>query len=84
MIVTFLIQLVSGLVSGLLGLVPAWNIDTSVMSSFTADIGGLIGRVNGYVPSVLLMACLGLLLVVKLALLAWRVCVFVYSMIPLN
>lgn len=84
MITALIIDLVAGLVQGILGLVPEWNIDTSAITGFGTDVGALLARANGYLPVTLLLACLGILLAVRLALLAWRTAVFVYSMVPFN
>lgn len=84
MITAAIIELVAGLVQGVLGLVPEWNIDMSAISGFTTSIGSLIGRANGYVPATLLFACIGLLLAMKLAFLIWRGILFVYTLIPFN
>jgi hypothetical protein len=84
MITTFIIQLVAGLVSGILGLVPDWSIDMSAVTSFTGTIGSLAGAANGYVPSLLLFSCIGIILALRLVLLAVRAVLFAYTMIPFN
>ena len=82
MIVKGFLDLVLAAVSGLLSLLPTWNLDDSAVTSFSGTLGDWMGRANGYVPEHLLWSCVGLLAAVRLALWAWRGLVFVYSMIP--
>lgn len=84
MITQLIIQLVSGLVNGVLGLVPDWSIDMSAVTGFTGSIGGLLGAANGYVPSILLFSCISIIVSVRIVLLGWRLVLFCYTLIPFN
>lgn len=84
MITQLVIQLVAGLVNGILGLVPDWSIDMSAVTGFTGSIGALAGAANGYVPSLLLFGCIALIVALRILLLGWRLVLFAYTLIPFN
>lgn len=64
------------------GLLPTWSPDTSAFSTMSTSIGSAASSANGYFPVSVLGWCLVLILGVKVALLAWRVVLFVYELIP--
>lgn len=84
MITTLIIRLLSGIVTGIFGLLPTWNINTQPLTDFTTSIGHFLGGLNGYVPEALTLVCLGILLAIKLALLIWRLILFLYELVPFN
>lgn len=84
MITQLIIQLVSGLVNGIMGLVPDWSIDMSAVTGFTGTIGGLVGAANSYVPSLLLFGCISVIVSLRIILLGWRLVLFAYTLIPFN
>jgi hypothetical protein len=82
MITGFLISLVLGVVTGLFSLLPAWSADTGVVSGQANGAGTFLGAFDDYLPERTIVACLALLLVIKLAMFVWRLLVFVYGLIP--
>ena len=83
MIVDALIGLLLTVISGVFSLVPAYSLPGS-MSDFGASVGSWVSTANGFFPVVALGACLAILLVAQVFVLAYRVLVFVYDVIPLK
>lgn len=70
-------------VSGVLGLFPAYTLPGS-LSDFSASVGGWVTTANGFFPVTTLGVCIGLVLAARLFVLAVRLVVFVYDLIPLK
>lgn len=81
MLVDFLIGLVVGIFTGILGLMPAYQLPASI-----TDLGGTIGSsvaaINGVFPVVTLGACLVLMIGARLFIAAWSAIAWAYDKIP--
>lgn len=73
-VVVFLLQSVRAV----LALVPGWAPPPDAFGQVSVSLGALAAVGNGYFPVVVTGVCLVLVLSLKVALLAWRVVLFVY------
>lgn len=78
MITAWLLGLLLGTLSGMLGLIPGGVLDMSGMVANVSMISSLAGTLNGYFPLVTLGICLGVVLGLKLLMMGWRLVLFVY------
>lgn len=83
MITTFVLTTLAAFAQALFSLLPSWGADDSVITSM-GNWGTISGSANGFVPEDMAIICLGLLVVVKLFMLAWDGALFVYRLIPFN
>ncbi|QIK83530.1 hypothetical protein [Sanguibacter sp. HDW7] len=84
MILDALIALMASSFTLVLDLIPSWTPPTEAFSQSSASVGSMASAGNGYFPVRVLGICLALVLGLKVALLAWRGVVFVYSVLPLK
>lgn len=83
MLLTFLIQMCLGIVTGIFSLLPSWTVDSSTVTSM-AGWGAVGGSANGYVPENELLLCFALVIGVRLFFLTWAGVLFLYRLIPFN
>jgi len=81
MILDAIIGLVVTLLTGLLGMIPAYSLPDSILSA-GATIGETVGTINGVVPIVTMGACLAALIGVRMFIWIWQLVVFIYDKIP--
>lgn len=78
--------LVSGaltLLTGLLGLFPAYDLPGS-MTSLGSELGAAVAGLNGVVPVVTIGVCLGIVLAARLFIAGVALVQWVYGLIPFN
>jgi hypothetical protein len=73
-----LISFVAQAARAVLGLVPQWSPPAHAFGQMSHAFGAYAAVGNGYFPVVVTGVCLGLVLALKVGLLAWRVVIFVY------
>jgi hypothetical protein len=78
MVTQFLLEVVFALIRGLISLGPRYTPPIEDVSAQAATLGGQAAALNGYVPVVQLGVVLTVLVVAKLALLAWQAVAFAY------
>jgi hypothetical protein len=83
MILDAIAGLLLGVLNGVLGLFPAYSLPSS-MTDFSASVGSWVGSANGFFPVVTLGVCIGVILAARAFVLAVRLVVFVYDLIPLK
>lgn len=81
MIIDAIVKVVTALLTGILGLVPAYTLNGSFTSA-GAGLGSALGAINGVFPVGTLGACLGVVLSARLFMLAWNLIVFIYDKFP--
>jgi len=85
-IIDWAMAAVSGVLGGLLSLVPTWTggnvLDPAQYAAAGVKIGSAVGLVNHYFPVAILGACLVLVLAVKTFGSVWDVIVWLYRMLP--
>jgi len=77
-IVTALVGFVCQAAVVVLGLIPSWTPPTDAFGSTSTQLGSMAAVGNGYFPVVVLGVCLTLVLGLKVALLGWRVVLFIW------
>lgn len=83
MITSFLLHLVLGVVTALFSLLPSWSVDPGgTVGQYSNSFATSAGSLDGYVPLRLALACLGVLISLRLFLLVWKGALFVYGLIP--
>lgn len=81
MILDAIIGLIVGVLEGLLGLLPAFDI-SSTFASAGATLGNAAGQLNAILPVSTMGVCIAALLALQLALFVWDVVVFIYDRFP--
>lgn len=81
MITDFILEVMFGLATALVGFLPDWVPPAGLVTN-ASTLGVQFSQMNSYAPVSLLGVCLGLVLAVKVALSAWRLAVFVYDRFP--
>lgn len=82
MITEQVMGLLTGILNGLLSLMPGWSVDLTAVSGSGASIGSNAYRINEWFPVDILAVCLVLIFTVDIGVAAWRLLVFVYELIP--
>lgn len=82
MIVDWLLDLVQGLLLGVLDLLPDINIDTTAAAAWAQSIVSMTSRINGYFPLETLAWCVGVILTVRTIGVSWRMVLFIYKIFP--
>lgn len=62
----------------IVGLLPAWVVPVPALSAMSGFVGDAAARADGYFPVLTTIVCAGVVLTVRVGLLAWRVVIFVY------
>lgn len=81
MITEALVHFVGQSLRAVLGLIPTWNPPVDPFTGSAYAVGGMAGALNGYFPVSTILVCLTLLVGLKVALLGWRLIVFVYHQV---
>ena len=81
-IIQALVSFFAQSVRTLVGLIPSWSPPVDVFTGFASTLGAAAAKGNGYFPVAVLGVCVGMIFGLKIALLVWRVILFVYSVIP--
>lgn len=81
MILDAIMGLLVALLTGVVGLLPAWSPPSSI-TSLGDSIGSAVGSVNGVFPVGTLGACLAIMVGSRLFVFAWGFIVWVYRLIP--
>lgn len=81
MILDALVIAVTTLMTGFLGLFPAFEFDSEMLSA-GSGLGGAISGLNGIVPIVAIGQCILIVLACRLALAGWDLIVFIYDRFP--
>jgi hypothetical protein len=74
----FVLECLFGLIRGLIALGPTYTPPIAEAARQAETVGGTAAGLGGYVPVGQLALVLALLVVAKLALLAWQLIVFIY------
>lgn len=82
MLVEALVALMATSFNAVMSLVPSWEPDTAAFNQTATSVGAMASSGNGYFPVRVLGICIALVLGLKIALMAWRAIVFIYSMLP--
>jgi hypothetical protein len=69
-------------IRAVVGLIPSWSPPTEALASTSSSFGSMAAKGNGYFPVAILGVCLVLIFGLKLALLLWRLVIFVYGILP--
>ena len=78
MITYALLLLVVNVVLGTVANLPPYTLDTTAINANAEQVGAWASALNGYAPIGQLGLVLGLLVGLKLALLAWQAVLFIY------
>lgn len=81
MIIDALVRIVFGILTGFLGLFPAYALPGS-MTSLGQRLGNAVSTANGIFPVQTLGICIGVMLGAHLFILLWALVVWVYTKIP--
>lgn len=73
-----LISVAVAVVAGLVDNLPDYDFDTSAFNVQAEQVGAWASALNGYAPIAQLGVALGILVGLRLALLAWQTVVFIY------
>lgn len=80
MIVEALVRLVTGLLRGVLALIPPWT--PPDLSGLGAQFAAKLRMLDGYVPVSVLGACLAALFGLRAVIVVWGLLVWVYEHLP--
>jgi hypothetical protein len=78
MVVEFLMEMIGGVIRGLVSLLPASPVNPDEVGDSFYSVGGMASALNGYVPILALAAGITVLIGFRLALLLWQGIMFVY------
>lgn len=84
MITQFIIDSISGVLTGLLALLPLWEFPATATRSVAAEIGQKAAWGNGYFPLTHLMIAVGIFVGFRSFGAIWTVIVWIYDRIPLK
>lgn len=83
MLIDGLAILFIGLLSGVMGLVPAFSLPSG-FGDAGGGIGSVLAAVNQWVPVTTIMMCIAAILACRLFLIVWSLVVFIYDRVPLK
>lgn len=81
MLVDAIVIAVTTLMTGFLGLMPAFEFNSQMLSA-GAGLGSAINGLNGIIPVHAIGICIGIVLACRLALVGWDLLVFIYDRFP--
>lgn len=82
MILDLIVAIVLGLLTGVLALIPAYDMPS--MSGFGSSLGSNIGALNGYFPVITLGVSLLLIIGARVMVFAFDTAIKLYELIPLK
>lgn len=81
MIIDAIVSVVVGIFTGVLGLLPSYELPDSI-TNLGSSVGEAVGTLNGVFPVGTLGVCIGLMIAARLFLFAFGLAVWVYEHIP--
>lgn len=84
MITDTIIQMILGVANNLLSVLPEVTFDTESLGGASYSLGSVWMAGNGWFPLDLTFICLGVVVGYQIALLAWRLVVFIWELLPLT
>ena len=82
MIIDLIVQIVLGLLTGVLALIPAYSMPD--LSGFGGTLGTNIGALNSYFPVITLGVCLLAIVGARLMVFGFDMAIKIYELIPLK
>jgi len=83
MITTFIIQMLAGIVQGVLSLIPTWGLDAGPSTTLNSSAVAA-GSLDGWVPESFIFICLALLIGARAWFFVAGVIQWLYHLIPFN
>lgn len=81
MIVDAIIGVLLSLFTGVIGLLPSWQVPSSI-TDLGGTLGGALSGLNGVFPVGTLGLCLAMMVGCRLFVFAWGLIVWVYRLVP--
>lgn len=83
MVTDFLLQMLAGIIQGVLSLIPVWGIDTSAATAL--DSGAVTAAsLDGWLPETFIFICLGVMIAARLWFFVAGALQWLYHLIPFN